>query len=142
MLVLTRSQTSMSSELDAAKKKAKSEIDKKTGEVRLSYITVIPGQEMTYQEKERQASEYLSITPRPDEIGYPALTEEIGVTGATAEAVAQAVMTQATAWRYIGPKIEGLRLKGKKAVSESLTLDEVQTNLTNYLQGLEGLKTQ
>ena len=103
-----------------------------SGETRARYISVIPGQEMIYLAKEREAAAFLAGEPGD----YPFLSAEVGETGQTIEQVAQVVLNLATAWRAIGAGIEALRVRANAAVAAAEDVDAVDVALTAFEEGI------
>ena len=91
-------------------------VDAAAGAVRAKFITVVPGQEMTYLVKEQEARAYAG-----DPSGFPFLAAEAAATGMTVEDVAALVIAQANAWRPIGAAIEGLRRGAAVAIAAATT---------------------
>jgi hypothetical protein len=94
------------------------------GKCRSRYITVIPGQEMTYAEKEREALAYLA-DPSPVPADYPMLLSEATATGVMLPELAAEVVQVAEDWRLIGSEIEGIRRGAIVAVQQATTTAEV-----------------
>lgn len=99
-------------------------IDAKAGAVRSKYITVAPGQEITYMLKSTQASLFKSG-------GYvgtppPMIQAEMGATGRTAQQAADAVLTEEAQWQGLAAVLEGIRRSGKVAVNAATTEEEVR----------------
>ncbi len=94
------------------------------GVSRSKFITVIPGQEMTYAEKEREALAYLA-NPLPVPADYPMLVAEATATGVTLPALAAEVVQVAEDWRLVGSEIEGIRRGAIVAVQQATTTAEV-----------------
>lgn len=91
------------------------QIDTAAEAERLKYITPGAGQAMTYQAKAEEARRY-TLDPA-DPAGFPLLSAEVGVTGATLAEVAQVVGDAYAAWLMIGAAIEAVRLAAKAAVN-------------------------
>ena len=62
-MILTRSSASKVKELAAEKVVAVSKVNRMIGEVRLQFITDIPGQSIIYANKEQEARDYLAADP-------------------------------------------------------------------------------
>jgi hypothetical protein len=107
---------------------ARGRIMRLSGDVRAKYLSIIPGQEMIYLSKEREAAAYLAGAPGD----YPFLTAEVGETGETVAQVAQVVLNLAAGWRVIGAEIEALRVRANAAVTAAATLAEVDAALASF----------
>lgn len=91
---------------------------------RLKYITAGASQALTYQEKLAQARACLAEAS-PVAADYPMLENEIGISGASLQDVAQAIVDAYAAWQQVGAAIEKVRMAGNKAISEAA--DEAST---------------
>jgi len=99
-------------------------VNRAAGTCRAKYITVTPGQEMTYAEKEREALAYLAASS-PVPADYPMLVAEATATGVTLPELAAEVVRVAADWRLIGSQIEGIRRRAIVAVQAATTTAEV-----------------
>lgn len=99
---------------------AKAKIAKKVGEVRSLYLTVTPGQEMVYMEKERQADLYFA-DPLIDPEEIPEIVVEAERHGNSVFAAAQMIKGMAAFWRQTSPLIERKRLTANAAVDAAQT---------------------
>ncbi|PZO64609.1 MAG: hypothetical protein DI498_11025 [Paracoccus denitrificans] len=110
--------------LDAAKEAAINGINAVRGEVRRKFITVLPGQDMVYLEKETEARSWLNARaalaagtgPEPDPMDYPHITREAGITAPDPDSVAQIYLNMAWQFRQISSVIEGVALEFIAAV--------------------------
>lgn len=96
------------------------EIDRQAGEERAKYITVAPGQEMTYAEKERDARDVLAGGAGPH-LFLDAEAEALGISKA---ALAATVATTADQWRAVAAQIEAKRRAAKTLISDATTAAE------------------
>lgn len=112
-------------DLDVLTESLCAQIDTDAENARKKYITAGDGQAMTYQRKVDQARAYLAATD-PVDADYPALSNEVGITGADCAEVATVIMTMFAAWEQIGDQIEQMRLARKKAIREAATFAEKQ----------------
>lgn len=102
--------------------KALLEIDNITGATRLRYITEVPGQQATYLLKMQEAEAYL----KDNTVIGPYLAVEADLLGLTVHQAAVDIAYTSYVWNNIlGPKIEGIRRKGKMDVSNATTLEEL-----------------
>ncbi|MCM5555540.1 hypothetical protein [Pleomorphomonas sp. NRK KF1] len=103
---------------------AKAAVDASAETYRLTYITPGAGQAMAYQQKLTEAKAYLadaSLTAAE----CPHIFAEVGITGATAEAVAQVVTDMHAAWQVKSAEIERLRLAAKAAIDAAETAEAI-----------------
>lgn len=115
-------------ELGRARRQALAMIDTVAGEARQRYITDVPGQQAVYMTKQLEAEAYLAAlagnaaTAEPG----PHLAAEAQALGTTAQAVAENVISLASAWlQVLSPAIEGHRLAGKAAVNAAVDVDGI-----------------
>lgn len=100
-------------------------INRVRGDARTRFITSIPGQDMVYMEKEREAREWVaaratdSNAPDPDE--YPHLANEVGTTAPDMDAVAQVYLNMAAMFRTFSAIIEGEAMAALNAVEAAPT---------------------
>ncbi|MEL7167354.1 MAG: hypothetical protein AAGL96_17960 [Pseudomonadota bacterium] len=137
MITYRRSVASMSVQLEAAKTDAKEQIVEAVRVVRLKYVTDMPGQELIYNEKRIEAERYLSILPRLLNLdGYPFIEAEVGITGATAEEVAQVFLARAGLWVQVGAALEAIRLSASHSIEASTTVAEIDAALATLYSSL------
>lgn len=112
--------------LATAQDRARHEINRVRGEVRLLFITALPGQEMVYLDKEAQARAYLS-DPDPDPADYPGIMAEVGATAPTAYEVAQVYLNQAAIWRQVSAVIEGVAMAAHATIDTAASAEVCET---------------
>ena len=117
--------------LDDLKDQAKVDIDNHAGTIRSKYITVAPGQEMTYMEKSEEAADFVTAGYPADTSNYPFIQAEMDATGLTKEQAADGILAQKSAWIVVGATIEKTRLSGKAQVDAAVDQDGVNTAVTN-----------
>ncbi len=103
---------------------AKAAVDASAEAYRLTYITAGAGQAMAYQQKLAEAKAYLDDTSLTA-AECPHIFAEVGITGATAEAVAQVVTHMHAAWQIKSAEIERLRLAAKAAIDAAETAEAI-----------------
>lgn len=113
-------------DLATAQDRARHEVNRARGAVRLLFITDLPGQELVYLDKERQAITYLADAD-PDLADYPGIMAEIGSTATNAHEVAQVYLNQAHLWRQISALIEGLAMTAHAAIDAASTAEECES---------------
>jgi len=113
---ITAEDTPVPPTLDEHRASAAAYIDAEAGRARAQFITVAPGQEMTYLEKVTQARAF-GADPDPDVEDYPLIYGEIGITGESAVEVAGVILGRYAQWQQIGAVIEAMRLTAKRDVA-------------------------
>ncbi|WP_321829737.1 hypothetical protein [Thalassovita sp.] len=145
MQVLTRSAASKSAILNSQKQAAQEALAVAVGETRARFITSIPGQELTYIEKERQALAFLAATAEPDPAdpadaaAFAFVFQEVGITGQTALKVAQLIAFKAEQWRGLGPLIERERLAASAAIDAAQDQGQIEAALDGYSRAVADL---
>lgn len=110
--------------LDDLRAKTKAGVDAAAEAYRLTFITAGSGQAMAYTQKLDEARAYLadaSLTAAE----CPHIFAEVGITGATAEAVAQVVVGMHAAWQIKSADIEHKRLAAKAAIDAAETAEAI-----------------
>lgn len=110
--------------LDPLKAQALEKIDREAGEFRLHFITDVPGQQLTYSRKEREARAYVAADT-PTSSDFPFLAAEAAETGQSILSVANGVIAAADAWEQMGAAIEGKRMGAKRAVQAAASIPEI-----------------
>lgn len=130
-------QIKLPTDIEEIRQRYISEIDNLTGLARQKYITSVPGQESTYQNKLLQAKEYLTspVTGK----SYYWLTEEATLFNKSTEEVAQNIIKQALLWEQLGAKIEAIRLKAKDELRQSNTIKDIYEARSEFIEKLNNL---
>ena len=118
-------------DIAALRRAGVAEANRLVGEVRSSFVTVIPAQDMVYLEKAAEARRFLTAYPTPAEVpstisadpelGYPFVLAEVGITAPTAHAVATVYVVGAAAFRAAGAALETVRLGTVAAIETAET---------------------
>jgi len=95
-------------------------IDVGAGAYRMKFITDVPGQQMTYVRKEKEARELTGGGSGP----FPTLEAEAAATDQTVAQLAATVIYQADLIISLGAAIEGMRIGAKRAVSLAQTAEQ------------------
>lgn len=111
--------------LEKEKAEAKEEIDRQIGEIRKLYITVVPGQDLVYQEKRIEA-ERLIADPNLDPSEAPHIYLEASLNEVDPLTQANMILQAAAAWREISAPLEEIRLSAKKKVDQAETKEEIE----------------
>lgn len=93
-------------------------IDELAGQVRARFLTVTPGQELTYLMKLNEAKAY------PQTIN-PWIAAESLATGKTEAQVVESILASANVWESVGVLIESSRLGAKGRVNSATTATEM-----------------
>lgn len=128
--------------LDPCKEQAIAEINCLTGITRKKYITVIPGQDMLYKEKEIQAVNYLAASPEPNTVSgweteYPSIAREVGITADTPANVATVIVHLADIWRDIGSLLDQFRLGAILTVENATDRTAIDQAVSNFQTAVE-----
>ena len=107
-------------DLEGAKAWAVKQIDGAAGRARTRYLTVAEGQESTYQAKYADALAFVRAGCPSEQIdAYPWVKVEAEATGVAYAAAAAGIKAKGDPWHMdTGPKIEGLRIGGKRALED------------------------
>lgn len=111
--------------LDAEKDAAARAVDDAAEVARHKYLTPGLGQALTYQAKIEEIRRYDQDT-NPVKADYPYMSAEIGVTGASLTAVADAVRAASNLWQEKSVATERMRLKAKADIAKAETVDRIQ----------------
>lgn len=88
-------------------------VDAEAGAFRCRFITVVPGQEMTYLRKEAEARDLLASGAGP----WPMLAATAAALDQPIAELAQEIVKRSDEWTALGAGIEALRLGAKAAVT-------------------------
>lgn len=119
-------------------------IDKKSGEIRLRFITDVPGQPHTYTLKIEEAKLLTSNNYVCKDLAmeYPMLAGEVVATGnPDLPSLCQEILGLAESWRHVAAAIERERRSGKISVSRAQNPEEVDAELRAALDALEAIST-
>ena len=137
-ITLTRTSESKAAEVAHRCAECIVEVNEAIGTARLPYVTNIPGQEMIYNAKEREALTYLAADPKPADLSeFPFMAAEVGVSADTPLELAQLWQTTAAQWRVVGPAFEELRLSAIRDLKAATTMNEIDTVMAAFQLSLE-----
>lgn len=103
--------------LARARKAAGVRINAAIGQVRLRYVTDIPGQQAIYTEKLAEARAWLALRDEPATLAdFPLLAAEVGVTAPTPWHLAQIWANKSALWRQVAGQTERLRMEAAAAI--------------------------
>jgi hypothetical protein len=121
--------------LDAEKRAARALVSAAAEQARLRFVTPGSAKAMAYQEKAREAVEFLADDPagQADPLKYPLIHAEVGATAEDAAGVAAVVAAKYQAFRLIEARIGGAEAAAQKAIAAAETVaavDAVVAGLT------------
>lgn len=102
-------------DLDETRQEAIFCVNQRVGRARQKFITDLPGQDMIYLRKEREAVAYLAASD-PTLAEYPMISAEVGVTAETAYQVAQVWIYMSQTWQAVAAELETIRLTATNAI--------------------------
>ena len=113
--------------LATLQKQAIDRVDVLAGVTRLKYVTISPGQEMTYTAKLADAKAYIAAGYPVNATPYPWIAIEATSTGTTPAQVADLIVYTASLWSTVGATIEGKRQEAKKLIAAALAVTDIRT---------------
>ncbi|SER29790.1 hypothetical protein SAMN05216548_114143 [Faunimonas pinastri] len=116
----------MTFDLAAYKAEKVTEVNTQIGKIRSVYLTVIPGQELTYLTKLQEATTALAdpnVEAHAD--SYPLIRAEAEAKRQTIAATAQVTKNTADQWTLVNSKLENLRYTLKVAIDAAKKRAEV-----------------
>lgn len=108
------------------------------GEIRKLFITQLPGQDLVYMNKERQALAFLA-DPEADSMQYRAIHREVGITAPTAYEVAQVYLNKADLLDQASGVIEEATLGAIAIVEVAETVAEAEAAIASMNATLEAI---
>lgn len=124
--------------LATLQKEAIDRVDSLSGLTRLKYVTISPGQEMTYTAKLADAKAYVDAG-YPDAIPYPWINAEALATNTTPTQVADLIIYTAGLWSTVGATIEGKRQEVKKLITAALTVTDIRIAEQVFIDAMAAL---
>ena len=116
---------SATKDLAPLKLAAQTEVDQQAGEVRKQFITTIPGQEMVYMEKRREA-ELVLVSEVTDPLLVPHIIAEASLNDRTLTEQAEIILGMATQCSHVSQMIETKRLTAKMAIEAATNPAEIE----------------
>lgn len=98
------------------------QVDREAGDVRLRYITDVPGQLATYLAKEAEAKAW---SPAADPAEFPYLTAEAAAIDLPIADLVAEIDSVAAAWRALDPLIEAARRGAKVRIATADTIPAI-----------------
>lgn len=111
-------------DLSAHKTSMIAKVDREAGEIRKLFITEIPGQELVYDQKRREA-ELIALDPDTPTALVPHIAGEALAIGETLIDTAAVILTLAEQWKVISAEIERRRIAHKAAIAAATTRQAV-----------------
>jgi hypothetical protein len=105
------------------------------GRVRSGFVSTLPGQEMVYLEKQREAIALLSDPQLPEE-ETPFINGEVGLTADTRENVAQVFLGLAHYWKSVAAYYERLRFETLAAIDKAGSVKELEAVIEDFYDKL------
>lgn len=122
-----RTPEQVAADLAYAKSLALAGVNETRGAARTRFITALPGQDMVYIEKEREARDWVAARAEnsnaPDPADYPHLSREVGATAPNMDTVAQVYLNMAAMFRVFSAIIEGEAMAVLAEVEAATTAD-------------------
>lgn len=107
--------------------KALDGIDVIAGQVRSKYLTIVPGQDSTYVQKQFDAQRFIDAgEPADAEASYAWVAAEARATNESMSTAAHAIVDKSREWTLLGAAIEQARIGGKVRCSQATSVAEVQ----------------
>lgn len=103
-------------------------VDIAAGEARSRYLTIAPGQELTYEQKRRNSYDFRAAGYPSDIEDYPMVKAESEATGSTPAEAADSILATAAAWTTMAAYIEKVRRKASvdiKAASAAADIESI-----------------
>lgn len=125
--------------LATLQKEAVDRVDTLAGATRLNYVTITPGQEMTYTTKLADAKAYIAAGYPVDATPYVWINTEATATGTTATQVADLIVYTGGLWATVGATIEGKRQEAKKLIIAALTVTDIRITEQAFIDAMAAL---
>jgi len=127
-------------DIGVARARASYDINRKAGDVRRSWVTNTPAQQMIYVEKAKEARTYLSLPVVPALLtDFPLMSAEIGITAPDAYQLAQIWANMETLWLQAAADIERERISALTLVREEASVQTILEIATAACIALETL---
>ena len=116
-------------------------IDKTAGDIRLKYITEVPGQQATYWMKTEEARSIKAagLIDGIDMTPYPLIQAEMNATGYGMTLVVNSILDTEASWRQLAAKIEEVRRKGKINIKAATSVLDVLIQESYALSAMSSL---
>lgn len=131
----TIKQAALSAALQATRRAAIDRINALAGDLRATFITAIPGQEMLYLAKETEARAW-TADQAPTLANYPLIAAEVGLTAPDGGALAQIWLNLGALWRQTAAQIETARMGAIYAVGSATSAPAIAAIVAAYEQAL------
>jgi len=116
------------------------QVNQTIGDLRGRYATDIPFQDGVYLSKLEEARTYMARLVPPATLNdFPLIAAEIGITGETADQVAQVWINMNALWMQALAQLESLRLSTVNEIQQATSVAEVDTALSNFQAAVDAL---
>jgi len=132
---LVRSTTEATAIVAHTRTHAKYLVNLEIGQERAKYITVIPGQDGVYKQKQTEAQLYMANNSVAD-VEIPHIVREVGITGPDKAAVAGVILGLADFWINKSAAFEEVRLEYRALLDAAATVSEIDTIMGNFRTAL------
>ena len=132
---LVRTPEEESGLLSKARAHAKYLVNLEVGQERAKYITVIPGQDGVYKQKQTEAELYQADNTIAD-IEIPHIVREVGITAPDKASVAAVILGLADYWIDKSAAFEEVRLNYQALMDSTTTVSEVDTTMEAFRTAL------
>lgn len=119
-----RSAAEVEADLRWARTRATQAVNAHAAQLRLYFLTDIPGQDLLYAAKEAEARRWVADT-EPSEADYPLLLAETGITAPTSDQLAQVWLNLAAMWRVDAARLERTRQALLRDIEAATSADEI-----------------
>lgn len=113
-------------------------VNETCGSIRAMFVTVIPFQETTYADKEKEAAAFV-VDDNPSEDDYPYIFAEVGETAPTAFQVAQVYLNKAYLLRSQNAGLEKVRIAAITAIENASERSEIDSAALAFDAAIAGL---
>jgi len=121
----------LSQSLGEIKSDVVTQINRKIGEIREKYITLVPGQELVYAQKNLEVIRYSSdLTPAGS--NYPYIQSEADATGKTLNQAYNVIRTINQTWTTVSAQLEGIRRHAVVDVVNAINGAEIQAAVDTF----------
>lgn len=140
MISLSRSTTSLQTELNGYRDIAIEQVRLASEPFRAAFITQLPAQDMLYVEKRDEAMAYVAEpTPPTDLTEYALLAAEVGTTAPDIYGVAQYYLNLKHIGKQAFASLERPRMAAITTIEEATSKAAIDTALATFLTELEAL---
>ena len=118
--------------LESKKQNTKNQIDNLASNLRLKFITGLPGQSEVYKEKSEEAADFVAAGYPDDLSTYPFIQAEVAATNKSPKETADTILAKRSEWIATNSLIEQERIKAKTLVNQAQSEEEIDSILINF----------